>query len=1033
MLSGTNISAGQAGQYFEKDDYYLKEGGVWQGRGAASLGLHGRVDKEEFKALLVGRDPDGNSLIKKKAVDIENGKDRAGMDLTFSAPKSVSIMALVDERVKTAHDKAVSRVLTYIEQNNIQTREQVSGDRRTIHTANMVAAKFDHLTSRELDPQLHTHCVVMNMTQKENGEWRALSNESLYNDRIKLGRLYRNELANNLGDIGYSATVTDRKQGFFEIKGVDQGLTRVFSKRREQVLERYEDLKASGKYSNMPEAQLKEIAALDSRKIKPEHLSKETLKESWVQTVEKSGFTLEGIRAEAKKQAELSDRKPSFTPLELIQKAMEIKTENESVFQKIDIMNEAARLGIGDRVSADHLENAFADMQKSGQLVYLGKQRAADQFSTREMQGIERDIVRRVNESRGKYTPTVDRQMVDSHLDTREQAQGWSFTDGQRQAALTVLCSKDRVNIIQGDAGTGKTTYTREIKNIMDQTGGSVLGVGFTGKSAAELKNEGIESMTIDSLVHREIEFLDSESDRIPDSKRLQIKKGSILLMDEASMTGNQHFHRLLKLSEQGSLKLVVQGDKKQLPSISAGRMHEILQEKATVDKVELREILRQRPGGKAYDSVQAFQKEGMGAALDTLAGQGNITEIQDRSERLEALRNKALSAMEQGSTLVLTNKNKDRIVLNQMIREKLVKEDIVKGEGSSFNVRASANLSSEYAKAADAYKVGQEVVATAYCNGNIKSGSQWTVTEINADKNTVALFNGGKTHTLNVGKYGQKLSAFDIESRQFAEGDHVVFLKNDKKLGIMNGNMGKVASVDEAGNCVVSIERNGKSRDVKFCLNDNGTGLSYNYMDHSYAVTTHKSQGVTVENCIVCHDSTDRMASQNSVYVGITRARENTVVFTDNFDKDGGLKAQGAEWDKKTSTLDYADSAPEESVSSLISRLLEKESPVPQKEVPIPEKDVLLQQKELPVPEKEKSSRNNFPEVENDFKAGLPKLKKYNDQWFEDRDKTQAEADREYELQQKERDQEPQKQDEMEEKQLEKEKSRDRGLELSL
>jgi ATP-dependent exoDNAse (exonuclease V) alpha subunit len=740
---------------------------------------------------------------------------------------------------------------------------------------------------------------------------------------------------------------------------------------------------------------------------------------------------------------------------------MEIKTENESVFQKIDIMNEAARLGLGDKVSADQLEGAFKEIQKSGQLVFLGEQKAVGQFSTREMQGIERDIARRVNESKGKYTPMVDRKGVDKHLDAKEKAQGWSFTDGQRKAALTVLCSSDRVNIIQGDAGTGKTTYTREIKNIMDQKGGSVLGVGFTGKAAAGLKNVGIESMTIDAMTHREIEFIDTESERTPDSKSLQIKKGSILLMDEASMTGNRHFHKLLKLSEKGDLKLVIQGDKKQLPSISAGRMHEILQEKTTVDKVELKEALRQRPGGQAYESVQAFQKKGMTAALDTLSGQGNITEIQDRSARFEAVRDKALSAMRQGSTLVLTNKNKDRIVINQMIREKLVKDGIVKGEGSSFNVRASANLSSEYAKSADAYKIGQEVVATAYCNANIKSGSQWTVKGIDADKNTVTLFDGEKTQSLNVGKHGQNLSVFDIEARRFAEGDHIVFLKNDKKLGVMNGTLGKVAAVDEKGGCTVSVGGEGKARNVKFSLTETGPGASYNYIDHSYAVTTHKSQGVTVDNCIVCHDSADRMASQNSVYVGMTRARESTSIFTDNLNGDGGLKTQAGEWGKKTSTLDYADSKPENSIKSLINRLLEKDSPVPQKDLPAPEKEEPAHKKEASVLEKEEPTVNNIPEVRTEQKPELPKFKKDDDQrfaerdkpqakeepsidlpkldtqyryrWAEDVDKMKAEENQRQEPQEKEQDQEHQKQDEPKDKQREKEKDTDRGLELSL
>lgn len=232
-------------------------------------------------------------------------------------------------------------------------------------------------------------------------------------------------------------------------------------------------------------------------------------------------------------------------------------------------------------------------------------------------------------------------------------------------------------------------------------------------------------------------------------------------------------------------------------------------------------------------------------------------------------------------------------------------------------------------------------------------------------------------------------------------KGTTLFFLKNDKKLGVMNGTLGKVASVDESGSCTVSIGGGSNAREVKFCLNESGPGASYNYIDHSYAVTTHKSQGVTVDNCIVCHDSADRMASQNSVYVGMTRARESTSIFTDNLDEDGGLKAQAGEWDKKTSTLDYADAKPKDSIKSLINRILEKDAPGHKKDEPTRE----------PVRE-----IGRLP----DFDDG------YKDRWSADLDQKPG-------SQEKERSQELQKQDAPKDKQQEKEKDMDRGLELSL
>jgi len=226
--------------------------------------------------------------------------------------------------------------------------------------------------------------------------------------------------------------------------------------------------------------------------------------------------------------------------------------------------------------------------------------------------------------------------------------------------------------------------------------------------------------------------------------------------------------------------------------------------------------------------------------------------------------------------------------------------------------------------------------------------------------------------------------------------------LKNDKKLGVMNGSLGRIAAVDENGGCSVSVGREGsKTRNVNFSLNENGHGIAYNYIDHSYAVTTHKSQGVTVDNCIVCHDSADRMASQNSVYVGMTRARESTSIFTDNLEADGGLKVQAGEWDKKTSTLDYAELKPEDSINSLVNRLLKKE---------------------LSGQEKEGLSRQ--PAREGKRLAELDSG--YKDRW-------NAALDQNQEYQEKERGQDRQKEDDMRPKQPEKEKTIDKDKELSL
>lgn len=175
-------SAGQAASYYESDDYY-SEGGeapsAWFGEGAKALGLEGEVDRAAFKRGLEGELPNGQQL-----GTIRNGErqHRPGWDMTFSAPKSVSIMAEVagDRRLIAAHDQAVKTALAYVERHGAATRIRTGGDIRTVETGKLAVATFRHNTSREQDPQLHSHSVILNATQDKDGSWRSVESLAFY-------------------------------------------------------------------------------------------------------------------------------------------------------------------------------------------------------------------------------------------------------------------------------------------------------------------------------------------------------------------------------------------------------------------------------------------------------------------------------------------------------------------------------------------------------------------------------------------------------------------------------------------------------------------------------------------------------------------------------------------------------------------------------------------------------------------------------------------------------------------------------------
>lgn len=275
MLSLTRVNSGQASSYYTADDYYLQNVGEWQGGLADKLEYTGEIKEADFQSLIKGVDPQGRFEIQSGG---KNHVHTAGVDLTFSAPKSVSIAGLIldDKRVLEAHHKAVSEALRYIEKNYTNVRIKEDGKVHSEHTGNMLAAKFQHISSRELDPQIHTHCLVLNFTEKTNGDIKAMDYKEIYDAKLLLGQIYRSELAANLKEHGYQ--IESDSKGLFEIKGVPSELMAEFSKRSEQIQQRFDELKEQHPSRN--EAELKAQAALETRKVKDEP-SPDELKRQW--------------------------------------------------------------------------------------------------------------------------------------------------------------------------------------------------------------------------------------------------------------------------------------------------------------------------------------------------------------------------------------------------------------------------------------------------------------------------------------------------------------------------------------------------------------------------------------------------------------------------------------------------------------------------------------------------------------------------------------------------------------------------------
>ncbi|HDD2122807.1 TPA: conjugative transfer relaxase/helicase TraI [Salmonella enterica] len=370
MMSIAQVrSAGSAGNYYTDRDNYYVLGSMeerWAGKGAEQLGLQGSVDKDVFTRILEGRLPDGSDLSR---MQDGSNKHRPGYDLTFSAPKSVSMMAMLggDKRLIEAHNQAVDFAVRQVEA-LASTRVMTDGQSETLLTGNLVMALFNHDTSRDQEPQLHTHAVVANVTQ-HNGEWKTLSSdkvgktgfiENVYANQIAFGRLYREKLKEQVEALGYETEVVG-KHGMWEMPGVP---VEAFSGRSQTIRE------AVGEDASLKS---RDVAALDTRKSK-QHVDPEVRMAEWMQTLKETGFNIRAYRESADQRAEtrtqapesvspdgpdvqqavtqaiagLSERKVQFTYTEVLARTVGILPPENGVIER-------ARAGIDEAISREQL------------------------------------------------------------------------------------------------------------------------------------------------------------------------------------------------------------------------------------------------------------------------------------------------------------------------------------------------------------------------------------------------------------------------------------------------------------------------------------------------------------------------------------------------------------------------------------------------------------------------------------------------------------------------------------------------------
>lgn len=797
MLSLANVKMVQAANYYQKDDYYTRSSDntdTWQGKLSKQYSQNGgQVTAEDFTAAL-------------KSMP---NQERAAIDLTFSAPKSVSIAMVLDESKKAdmlaAHNKAVADTLQEIEENEIEARVTKNGVTERVKTENMAAAKFNHFVSRNQDMQLHTHAIILNRTEFD-GKLYAISNENLYENHILYGQLYRNRLAANLQNMGYQCRVIDSEKGFFELGGINNETIQHFSSRRAEILERLKEW-------NTNSAAAADRATLLTRKAKT-NKDLSVLEQSWREQLQQVALNKgEKICLGEAGQTAAFDR------------AVTRLADKQFAFSAKEL--ERAALAEGCISGMDRSEFKKS-LQESG-LVELGRLEKENYYTTRQNIEIEKEIRKNFTDPHTKIKPIKDSQVKLKQL---SEKLGLTLSDEQHQAVLHIANSPKQYIAVQGLAGTGKTYMLKVACQLFEDNGYEVRGTSFTGKAAESLQKEAmIKSGTLHSFLNqleKEAGNHTEVSGKIKNTWNFTgLKSGikpQLWIVDEAGMTDNNLLVHLQRAAGLKNAKVVLVGDYQQLQPVGVGNAYAKFVQNGELPTCYMSEIRRQ----KNTDLLQVVKEAVSGDVVKSLEIlRENTKEIQSSQKRFLAIAKEYadLSPAEQDQTIVLTAKNRDRVAINDKIRTQLVKGGKVEPEK------------------------GQNVIIN--CAESV---------EIH---------------------------------RNFAPNDKIIFLKNDYKLGVKNGQIGKISAIDGQ---YLTARSNGRSYKINLS--------EYNHIDYGYCVTTHKAQGMTVNKAIIHIDSNQKaLNSRNGYYVNVSRAKNAVSIYTDNQVKIG---RQVNSWMKKVTSEDF-------------------------------------------------------------------------------------------------------------------------------
>jgi AAA domain len=532
--------------------------------------------------------------------------------------------------------------------------------------------------------------------------------------------------------------------------------------------------------------------------------------------------------------------------------------EREAVVDERALIRDGLRRGMGEITYPQILDNLDARIA-SGEFHVVDRMHTPGrQFTTARTIAAKHEIIGRVREGHNKVEPILSRCQAIAVVDQHPH-----LNRTQKSVVEDVLSSPDRVQGIQGFAGTGKTTTLAIIRGAAEMQSFHVEAFAPTSRAAWQLGEAAVEAGTLQGFLAR------TKTPTVPEHKHFYF-------VDESSLASTNQMHEFLsRLAPQDRVLLI--GDTRQHQGVEAGRPFEQLQE-AGMRTVMLDQIVRQKdPELKA--AVEMLATGQVSAALDALRKQGRVREIPNAVERIRIIAKNYVDSPEK--TLIVSPDNASRRELNAAVRQELKANGTLAPEDHRFRVLVQRQeLTGAERSWASSYEINDVI---RYARGSksigIQAGEYGTVIGVNSSSNQLTI----EKSTREMVKYDPRrlvgVNVYRDVAREFSAGDRIQFTAPDKSLGITNRDLAIVESIAPGGRISVRLDNN---RSVEF------DAVEHRHFDHGYAGTSHSAQGLTDERALVNADTGSHPDLINSRigYVAVSRASHEVAIFTDDLNR---------------------------------------------------------------------------------------------------------------------------------------------------